>query len=120
MAVHSSIPRKEGGAQSTRPKTWPQKLRREFGRASLQVRTFAWRPLALTARNEFLFVLGHMRSGSTLLCHLLCNSDEIIGFGETHNNYRRRSDLAKLLTSVRASTGKNPFKYRYVLDKIVG
>jgi hypothetical protein len=51
---------------------------------------------------------------------LLCNSSEIVGFGETHNNYRRRSDLAKLLMSVRKYTGKDPMDYRYVLDKIVG
>jgi Sulfotransferase family len=119
MALHSAPRRPPLAAPPTR-KTLPQKLRREFARVSLQVRTFAWRPLAITTRNEFLFVLGHMRSGSTLLSHLLCNSPDIIGYGETHNNYRRRTDLAKLLTSVRACTGKNPFKYRFVLDKIVG
>ena len=37
-----------------------------------------------------------------------------------HNSYRRRSDLARLLTSVRRYTGKNPLEYRYVMDKVVG
>jgi len=60
-----------------------------------------------------------MRSGSTLLCHLLCSSGEIIGFGETHTNYYRRSDLAKLLVSVWIQTAKNPLQYENVLDKIV-
>jgi hypothetical protein len=102
------------------PKAWPQKLRREFGRFKRQLNTIAMRPVALTARNRFLFILGHMRSGSSLLCHLLCSSDDIIGFGEAHNDYRRRSDLSKLLAAVRHYTGKNPLQYRYVLDKVVG
>jgi hypothetical protein len=85
-----------------------------------QANSLALRPLAFTARNNFLFILGHMRSGSSLLCHLLCNSPDIIGFGEAHNSYRRRTDLAKLLAAVLHHTGENPLKYRYVLDKVVG
>jgi hypothetical protein len=96
------------------------KLRREFSRVALQANTLRMLPAALMTQGRFLFILGHMRSGSTLLCHLLCSSSDIIGFGETHINYRHRSDLAKLLMSVRIHTGKNPMKYRYVLDKIVG
>ncbi|MCI0335818.1 MAG: sulfotransferase [Planctomycetes bacterium] len=103
-----------------RPKKRAPKLRREFGRLVVQAKTLAMRPTALMARNQFLFILGHMRSGSSLLCHLLCTSDDIVGFGETHNNYRRRSDLAKLLMCVHNHTGENPLRYRYVLDKIVG
>jgi hypothetical protein len=85
-----------------------------------QANALAMRPLAFAARNRFLFILGHMRSGSSLLCHLLCNSPDIIGFGEAHNSYRRRTDLAKLLAAVLHHTGENPMKYRYVLDKVVG
>ena len=117
MAMHSAATPEGAGLNM---KTWPQKLRREFGRLLAQSNTLTIRPRALTTRTQFLFILGHMRSGSTLLCHLLCNSSEIVGFGETHNNYRRRSDLAKLLISVRKHTGKNPTRHRYVLDKIVG
>jgi hypothetical protein len=78
------------------------------------------RPAALTTRKRFLFILGNMRSGSSLLCHLLCSSEDIVGFGEAHNDYHSRSDFAKLLASVRHYTGKNPLHYRYVLDKVVG
>jgi hypothetical protein len=106
--------------QGTPPnKTVVQKLRREIGRLIFHVNTLRMRPVALTARNQFLFILGHMRSGSTLLTHLLCSSDDIAGYGETHSNYRRRSDLAKLLVYVRSETATNPLKYRYILEKIV-
>lgn len=97
-----------------------QKLHREWGRLVFQAKTLAMRPRALKSGSQFLFILGHMRSGSSLLCHLLCNSDEIAGFGETHNNYRRRSDLAKLLVSVGKHRGKASLNCRYVLDKVVG
>jgi hypothetical protein len=121
IVIPSTTMRKEPEAENVHPKkTWTQKVNREFGRFILHVNTLRMRPRALTARNNFLFILGHMRSGSTLLCHLLCSSDDIVGFGESHNNYRRRSDFAKLLMSVRTRTGHNPLKYRYVLDKIVG
>lgn len=97
-----------------------QDLRQGMSHLLVQANTFALRRAALSPRSQFIFVLSHMRSGSTLLCHLLCSSDEIVGFGETHNNYRRRSELAKLLLAVRRHTGKNPVQYRYVLDKLVG
>jgi hypothetical protein len=75
--------------------------------------------MAIWAQNRYVFILGHMRSGSSLLCHLLCTSDDILGYGETHNNYRRRSDLAKLLMALRKQTGLSPLRCRYALDKIV-
>jgi LPS sulfotransferase NodH len=37
---------------------------------------------------EFVHILSHMRSGSTLLAHLLASHPEIIGYGETHIRYR--------------------------------
>ena len=116
-----SIPLQENeGAYTPYPQDAPSKLRREFGRLALQANTLRLLPSALAGRSKFLFILGHMRSGSTLLCHLLSTSDDVVGFGETHNNYRHRGDLAKLLMSVRNHTGENPLEYRYVLDKIVG
>src|SRR3972149_8331155 len=112
--MHVTAMPTESSTDSLRAKARPGKLRREFGRLMRQVNTLAMRPLALTARNRFLFILGHMRSGSSLLCHLLCSSEDIIGFGEAHNDYRRRSDLSKLLACVWHYTGKNPLQYRYV------
>jgi Sulfotransferase family len=111
LTKHASTP--------TRPWKWTEKVSREIRRLTLQANTLFMRPLALTTQSRFLFILGHMRSGSSLLSHLLCSSDDIVGFGEAHNDYRRRSDLAKLLAAVRRHTGENPLRYRYVLDKIV-
>ena len=66
-----------------------------------------------------LFIVGHMRSGSTLLAHLLNSHEEIAGYGETHRSYKRRRDVWGLRAHVfvRQPTGR--VQSRYVSDKIV-
>ena len=69
-------------------------------------------------RGSFLFVVSHMRSYSSLLCHILGSHPEISGYTETQRSYRSRSDLNGLATAVRATTGEAVLG-RYVLDKIL-
>jgi len=40
-----------------------------------------------------LLIIGHMRSGSSLLLHLLSSHPDIAGFGETHRKYRQAQDF---------------------------
>jgi hypothetical protein len=72
---------------------------------------------ALRAR-EYLFVLGHMRSYSSLLCHILGSHPDIDGYCETHVKYRTRLDLIRLRSRVVKFTGE-PLRGRYVLDKML-
>jgi len=65
-----------------------------------------------------LFVLGHMRSYSSLLCHLLGSHPEIDGYCETHIKYRSYLDLLRLRRRVSKLTGER-LSGRYVLDKIL-
>ena len=72
-------------------------------------------------RAKYVFILGHMRSGSSLLTHILASSDEVRGYGETHLTYHHRKDLrllkAKVLFTLRAVW---PDKTEgYYLDKIL-
>ena len=67
---------------------------------------------------RYLFVLGHMRSYSSLLCHILGSHGEIDGYCETHVKYRSRLDLIRLRSRVVKFTGE-PLKGRYVLEKIL-
>lgn len=67
---------------------------------------------------QYLFVLGHMRSYSSLLCHILGSHGEIDGYCETHVKYRSRLDLIRLRSRVVKFTGE-PLKGRYVLEKIL-
>lgn len=44
--------------------------------------------VALRRPARFVFILGHMRSGSTLLSHLLTSHRDILGYGELLHTYR--------------------------------
>lgn len=70
-------------------------------------------------RLNVLFLVGHMRSGSTLLVHILNTSPEILGYGETHRRYADNRDLARLAVNVGRSFGRFRVSERYVLDKIL-
>src|SRR6476469_7240809 len=66
----------------------------------------------------FLFVVSHMRSFSSLLCHILGSHPEISGYGEAQLSYFSRLDLQRLARKVQQITG-NAALGRYVLDKIL-
>ena len=70
---------------------------------------------------DYLFLLSHMRAGSSLLAMLLGNSGEICGYGETMLPYRSAADL-KLLAGnnlFRLQPFSLPGPERYMLDKLV-
>jgi Sulfotransferase domain len=77
---------------------------------------------------KVLFILSHMRSGSSLLTHLLVSNPEIIGIGETHIQYASEADFKKLL--MRLYWHEQEFRkvqdlinlrmnHQYVLDKVL-
>lgn len=66
--------------------------------------------------DEYVFLLAHMRSYSSLLGHVLGESPEISGYAESQLKYRRRSDLLRLRLRVACSLGGWP-RGRYLLDK---
>jgi Sulfotransferase family len=65
-----------------------------------------------------ILILGHMRSGSTLLLHILLTTPEVIGCGERNAAYRSREDFDKLEIAARVAQ-RAPFrKVRYTVDQI--
>ncbi|MEO0869785.1 MAG: sulfotransferase [Cyanobacteria bacterium J06642_11] len=63
----------------------------------------AGQPFKVAFRSKpyrFLLLLSHMRSGSSLLTHLLTTNPEVIGYGETHTNYADSQDFKELLRKV--------------------
>jgi len=66
----------------------------------------------------YIFVVSHMRSFSSLLCHILGSHPEIDGYVETHQSYFGRVDLNRLTRKVSETTG-SPVSGRYVLDKML-
>lgn len=68
---------------------------------------------------KVIFILGHMRSASSLLVHLLNSNPEIIGYGESHIRYTSEQDLKKLLYKVYSRVGKLRMNHPYILDKLL-
>ncbi|MDY6782651.1 MAG: sulfotransferase [Cyanobacteriota bacterium] len=77
---------------------------------------------------RILFILSHMRSGSSLLTHILSSNPEIMGYGETHLQYASEADFKKLMLKVclrsQESRGFEVFERlnmnsRYILDKVL-
>lgn len=68
---------------------------------------------------KYLFVFAHMRSGSTLLVHLLNSSPDIIGYGETKTVYDDSDAFCELLSKVSLFFEKKRLTETYVMDKIV-
>ena len=65
-----------------------------------------------------LLLLGHMRSGSTLLLHLLANHPQIAAIGERNATYLTPADLARLALRIRLA-GRLPLtRLRYVADQV--
>ena len=66
-----------------------------------------------------LLILGHMRSGSTLLAHLLNSHSEVAGYGETHRSYQSPRDLWGLRAHIYVRQPTLRIRARYVSDKNV-
>ena len=64
------------------------------------------------------FIMGHMRSGSTLLLHILTTNPEIITGGERNAAYRSHDDLDKLAIFARIAQRAPLRRARYVVDQI--
>lgn len=66
----------------------------------------------------YIFVVGHMRSYSSLLSHVLGSHPRIAGYAEMHQKYRSWPDLLELCSKVERSCDKS-CAHRQVLDKIL-
>lgn len=77
--------------------------------------------LHLRKSYQYIHLLTHPRSGSTLLSHLLVSNPDIIGIGETKLVYSKISDLKKLPAHVALGLYRFPLlgNEKYVLDKLV-
>jgi hypothetical protein len=68
---------------------------------------------------KILLILSHMRSGSSLLTHILATNPEIIGYGETHLKYQTEADFKALLQKVYWAVRGYQMHHTYVLDKLL-
>jgi hypothetical protein len=78
----------------------------------------ARRPEVFLGRRAYILVLSHMRSYSSLLCHILGSHTDIAGYAEMHVSYRSGLDLLRMRARVFRSLGGD-LPGRYVLDKVL-
>lgn len=69
-------------------------------------------------RPAALMLLGHMRSGSTLLLHLLLTNPEVAAVGERNVSYASAADLARLALAARWARARPLRRLRYVVDQV--
>jgi len=72
----------------------------------------------LAAAANYIFILGHMRSRSTLLAHIIGSSNEVCGYYETHHSYHSKLGLYRLKFDLRDQTNPSLKRQTY-LDKIL-
>jgi hypothetical protein len=76
------------------------------------------RPGVFLGPRRYVFVLSHMRSYSSLLCHILGSHPEIAGYAEMHQSHRGNRDLLRLRARVARSLDGD-LQGHFVLDKIL-
>ena len=91
--------------------------KRRIRRAAVSVWATAHGALNCSPRSSIL-IMGHMRSGSTLLLHLLMSHSQIIGCGERNTAYRAPRDLDRLAVESRLRAGSLLRAYQYAADQI--
>lgn len=67
---------------------------------------------------DCIFVLAHMRCGSTALSNILCSRPEISGYGEAHICYAEPEALGRLVVNQALRKSWSP-KARHLFDKIL-
>ena len=75
--------------------------------------------LVLSKREyRYVFILGHVRSGSTLLAHILANHPNFVRAGESHISYQTADDLPKLVLQTCISLHRPILRETYVVEQI--
>lgn len=80
-------------------------------------RTCVTDPRAILVPKEYVFLVSHMRSYSTLLSHILGSHRDIAGHHERLMAYRDRTDLTR--ARFEESLAGSSSRYRYLLDKVL-
>jgi hypothetical protein len=65
-----------------------------------------------------IWLLGHMRAGTSLLIHLLLTNPQIASLGERNQRYATELDCDRLVSDVRLTNKSFWRPYRYVVDQI--
>ena len=67
---------------------------------------------------EYVLLFGHMRSYSSVLCHILNSNPEISGYVEMHQSYTSNDDFVRLALQLRR-LNRGRLQGRYLVDKLL-
>ena len=76
-------------------------------------------PSFFMKKKQYIFILSHMRSYSTLLSHILANNSDICGYSEKQIPYYTSLDF-QILKSKSMERYKSNIQRKFLLDKILG
>jgi len=77
-----------------------------------------WKPFRPNPNQDYLFIMGHPRSGSSLLMHILESNDEIIGFGEYFTKYKDSKSLLKSEFDIRRKSNQLFTKCKFIVNQV--
>src|SRR5690606_2424128 len=69
-------------------------------------------------KKDYLFVVSHMRSRSTVLCHILGSHSKICGYKELHMSYNDKISVINMHITLKKDL-KCKLSNKYLLDKIL-
>lgn len=73
----------------------------------------------VTTAGEPIFIMGHMRTGSSLLEHILSSNKDIIGAGEQARVYKENYDIIKSNFFCRRKNEQYTTSFNYFTDQIL-
>ena len=75
-------------------------------------------PQVLIGRKDYIFIVSHLRSYSSLLCHILGSHSKIYGYAEMHQSYNWWPDFVSLKYKA-CLVNNNRLDGSFVLDKML-
>ena len=72
-----------------------------------------------SSRTQTIFIMAHMRSGSSLLEHILSSNSDVLGTGEQSRIYNSNLDIKKSELFIRKKNQKLFNKYKFIIDQIL-
>lgn len=77
-----------------------------------------WNPFKPTKNQDYLFIMGLPRSGSSLLMHILASNNEIIGYGEYFTKYNNSRTILKSEFDIRRKSGQLFKNCKYIANQV--
>ena len=83
-----------------------------------EILIYFWKKAYPIKDQGYLFIMGHPRSGSSLLMHMLASNKDISGFGEYFIKYTNNKSLIKAEFDIRRKSGGLFKQFKYIVNQV--